>query len=341
MRSRKVLNFENWRTEARELILANISPEEIRLTENDGQQSLFGDDFDDAESEDKKTTAPTSFTVPKAFMALAETVSYHRNAERWNLLYRSLWRLTHDQPHLLDITTDDDVYQMTRMEKQVRRDAHKMKAFVRFRRVIRDDTEHFIAWHRPDHRIVRKVAPFFSRRFKGMNWTILTPHESVVWNQEELVYGPGVPRSEAPQADELEDLWKTYYRSIFNPARVKVKMMKSEMPVRYWDTMPEAEIIADLLHEAPTRVETMIEQHEGFSKTAADFFTIADSESLTMSDLKQKSSRCEACDLFKDATQTVFGIGPVDAKIVILGEQPGDQEDLTRRTLCWSCGPSS
>ncbi|MDB4767060.1 UdgX family uracil-DNA binding protein [bacterium] len=44
--------------------------------------------------------------------------------------------------------------------------------------------------------------------------------------------------------------------------------------------------------------------------------------------MQQKSMLCEACDLFKDATQTVFGSGPVDAKIVILGEQPGDQEDL-------------
>ena len=336
MRSRKIVNFEQWRTEARKLILANIPPEEIRLTENDGQQSLFGDDhFDDEEDLDKdaqsldlKTAPPASFNVPKAFMTLAETVGYHRDEGRWNLLYRTLWRLTHDHPHLLDITTDEDVYQMTRMEKQVRRDAHKMKAFVRFRRVMKDNAEHFIAWHRPDHRIVRKVAPFFSRRFKGMNWTILTPHESVVWNQEELNYGPGVPRSEAPQADELEDLWKTYYRSIFNPARVKVKMMKSEMPVRYWDTMPEAEIIADLLHEAPVRVETMIQQHEGFAKTAADFFTISDGGKFSLSDLQRKASGCEACDLYKDTTQTVFGIGPADAKIVILGEQPGDQEDL-------------
>lgn len=326
MLSRRIETFEQWRTEARQLILNNVRPEDIRLTQNDDQLTLFGDDQQES-PESQKSLLQTAFTVPKAFMTLAQTVSFHRAEGRWNLLYRTLWRLTHDQPHLLEITTDDDVHLLTKMEKQVRRDAHKMKAFVRFRRIIKDDTEHYVAWHRPDHRIVRKVAPFFSRRFNGMNWTILTPLESVAWDQKKLTYGPGVPRSEAPQADQLEDLWKTYYRSIFNPARVKVKMMKSEMPVRYWDTMPEAEIIADLLHEAPRRVEKMIAEHEGFDKTAADFFTIADAEHITLNSLNQKAATCQACDLHKDATQTVFGVGPVDAKIVVLGEQPGDQED--------------
>ena len=309
------------------------------MTEHDGQRSLFGDDEEeDSGLPSEKDGGRVPFTVSKAFMTLAETVGYHRSEKRWDLLYRTLWRITHDQPRLLDITTDDDVYQLKKMEKQVRRDAHKMKAFVRFRRVESDGVEHFIAWHRPDHRIVRKVAPFFARRFNGMNWTIFTPHESAVWDQQELVYGEGVPRDNTPQFDELEDLWKTYYRSIFNPARVKVKMMKSEMPVRYWDTMPEAEIIADLLHEAPQRVEKMIVQHEGFEKTAADFFTVTDVGNFTMETLNQRAASCQACDLYKEATQTVVGVGPVDAKIVILGEQPGDREDLSGQPFVGPAG---
>ena len=138
------------------------------------------------------------------------------------------------------------------MQKAVTRDVHKMKAFVRFRRVeSSDDSENYIAWHRPDHRIVRLAAPFFARRFKGMNWTILTPDESVTWDQNDLHYGPGVPASEAPDDDVLEELWKTYYASIFNPARVKVATMKREMPVRHWPTLPEAELIEELLQQAP------------------------------------------------------------------------------------------
>jgi DNA polymerase len=44
-------------------------------------------------------------------------------------------------------------------------------------------------------------------------------------------------------------------------------------------------------------------------------------------DLVRASKRCEACPLYKNATQTVFGEGPVGAPIVFVGEQPGDQED--------------
>ncbi len=91
----------------------------------------------------------------------------------------------------MQLVTDDDIHRLLMMEKAVRRDAHKMKAFVRFREVLQDGQPHFVAWHRPDHFVVRKVAPFFSRRFKAMNWTILTPDESVSWDQHELNYFEG------------------------------------------------------------------------------------------------------------------------------------------------------
>jgi DNA polymerase len=44
--------------------------------------------------------------------------------------------------------------------------------------------------------------------------------------------------------------------------------------------------------------------------------------------LRDAASGCKRCDLWKPATQTVFGAGPDDARIVVIGEQPGDAEDL-------------
>jgi uracil-DNA glycosylase len=44
--------------------------------------------------------------------------------------------------------------------------------------------------------------------------------------------------------------------------------------------------------------------------------------------LRAAATRCQGCELYRHATQTVFGRGPVDARIVLVGEQPGDQEDL-------------
>jgi uracil-DNA glycosylase family protein len=47
---------------------------------------------------------------------------------------------------------------------------------------------------------------------------------------------------------------------------------------------------------------------------------------------------CTRCDLYKNATQTVFGEGPADARMMLVGEQPGDQEDLTGRPFVGPAG---
>jgi uracil-DNA glycosylase len=44
--------------------------------------------------------------------------------------------------------------------------------------------------------------------------------------------------------------------------------------------------------------------------------------------LRQDAAHCTACELYADATQTVFGSGPPDATMVLVGEQPGDREDI-------------
>jgi len=47
-----------------------------------------------------------------------------------------------------------------------------------------------------------------------------------------------------------------------------------------------------------------------------------------LDELRVAAARCEGCELFRRATQVVFGRGPSDARVVLVGEQPGDQEDL-------------
>jgi len=47
-----------------------------------------------------------------------------------------------------------------------------------------------------------------------------------------------------------------------------------------------------------------------------------------LAELRRAAASCTGCDLYRHATQTVFGRGPADARIVLVGEQPGDQEDL-------------
>ena len=193
---------------------------------------------------------------------MARSVAAHSDPRRWNVLYRVLWRLTHgNERHLLALSTDRDTRLLQQWCKAIGRDIHKMHAFVRFRLVGKDEItgrEQFVAWFEPEYRIERLVAGFFKKRFTGMDWSILTPHECVHWNGSHLHFTPGVPGDTAIDNDALDDLWRTYFRSIFNPARLKIKAMQSEMPKKYWKNLPEASIIADLIAESSGRVEKML-----------------------------------------------------------------------------------
>jgi len=54
--------------------------------------------------------------------------------------------------------------------------------------------------------------------------------------------------------------------------------------------------------------------------------------------LREQASQCRACPLWKNATQTVFGEGPPHARIMLVGEQPGDKEDLAGRPFVGPAG---
>src|SRR5580704_2291729 len=58
----------------------------------------------------------------------------------------------------------------------------------------------------------------------------------------------------------------------------------------------------------------------------------------TIPELRKLAAGCQACDLWRDATQTVFGEGGENAEIVLIGEQPGNQEDLQGRPFVGPAG---
>ncbi len=257
--------FESWRERARELLALRVSPDEVLWSDDAQEPGLF------TTANDKAPRAAVP-KVPPAFLDLARSVSAHRDLRRWGVLYCVLWRLTHGgERHLLAVATDRDVRQLAQWCKAIGRDIHKMHAFVRFRLVATDEAtgrEQFVAWFEPEHRIVRLASPFFEKRFAGMDWSILTPHACAHWDGSALHFTPGVPRSAAPDDDALDDLWRTYYRSIFNPARLKVRAMQSEMPKKYWKNLPESELIAELIAGSGGRVETMLSTEERPAKPA-------------------------------------------------------------------------
>src|SRR3954452_5351456 len=329
-------DFEGWRKAARALALNNVMPAEVTWTVQGNEPELF-----EPPAAAPLETPHATFNVPAKFVELAQTAILHRDLQRFAIQYRLLWRLRNNHD-LLDVATDSDTAEVAAMAKAVRRDEHKMHAFVRFREVGRERESHFIAWFEPEHHIVELAAPFFVRRFADMAWSILTPDLCAHWDGHAVSFTPGVSKSDAPSEDRLEETWRRYYASIFNPARLKVKAMQAEMPKKYWRNLPEASLIKPLIagagraagdmianaatepHKAQKRSEPMKRKHS----TSDD-----DIESL-----RERAAGCRACHLWKDATQTVFGEGPQHAQVMLVGEQPGDKEDLAGKPFVGPAG---
>lgn len=328
-------SFEGWAAAARRALRRNIGPHEAEWVDASRREAglLFGG----AESSGVEEPTVSAFRVPKRFVELAQTVACHRDDGRWSLLYRTLWRLTHGEAHLLDVAVDRDTHALNVMEKAIRHDVHKMRAFVRFRETQTEHGSWYIAWFEPQHHIVEQNAPFFRDRFAALRWSILTPDRCAHWDGAELRFTPGVDRSQAPTEDAMEKLWRTYYGSIFNPARVKIDAMTSEMPRHYWKNLPEAEDIPQLLAEAPARVEAM--HAAGLLKVPVETFEpVAIPATDDLERLRAAANTCRGCPLWKNASCAVFGEGTRNARVMVVGEQPGDQEDRAGRPFVGPAG---
>ncbi|MGN7160788.1 UdgX family uracil-DNA binding protein [Sphingomonas sp. SAFR-052] len=314
-------DFDGWRDAARSLAAQRVAPSEVVWQVGDLPTDLFGDEA----IVDSNAPAPR---VPRAFIDLARTVAMHADPERFALLYAMLTRLI-AEPRLIDDKADPAMRRLEEMAKAVRRDIHKMRAFLRFREVEEEDATRFVAWFEPEHHIVRHNARFFVDRFAAMHWSILTPEVSLHWDGETLSEGPAATKADAPDGDPVEEVWKTYYASIFNPARLKTGAMLKEMPRKYWKNMPETALVPALIAGAQAREAAMIE--------TARATPGANSEAAWTA-LRDEAAGCQRCPLWQPATQTVFGEGPVDAEMMVVGEQPGDQEDLAGRPFVGPAG---
>ncbi|HEY8580538.1 MAG TPA: TIGR03915 family putative DNA repair protein, partial [Beijerinckiaceae bacterium] len=249
-------DFAGFRLAARLLLSHGVQPRRVAF-EADGAQDLFGEAEPAALLAREAPGGRPPPRVPRAFLDEAGAAALHVEAGRYDLLYRLLWRLG-DEPRLLALASDPDVVRLAELAKAVRRDIHKMHAFVRFRRVEGEAEETFVAWYEPDHHVVEAAAPFFAKRFAAMRWAILTPRRRVSWDGERLAFAAGADASQAPSDDALEGLWRSYYGSVFNPARVNPDAMRAEMPKRFWRNLPEAALMPDLIASAPRRPAEMI-----------------------------------------------------------------------------------
>lgn len=323
-------DFAAWRAQARELLSAGVAPEAVVWR-------VAGDDEPLPFDAPLPVAARQDIRIPRRFLDIGDLAIRHRDFQRFAWLYRLLWRLAAD-PRILDNPADVDVARLAAMVKSVSRDRHKMTAFVRFRE--RDgEGPRYVSWFEPEHLIEEHVAPFFVDRYASMEFAILTPRRAILWRGGELRFGPGGRPDYATDADGFSAAWDAYYRSIFNPARLMPGAMRKEMPKKYWANLPETRQIRPLLAAAAPRVEGWLASPAALPRRLPQRpAPVMAPTSDPLAELAAEANACTRCPLYANATQTVFGQGPASAKLMFVGEQPGDREDLAGKPFVGPAG---
>lgn len=342
-----------WRDAARRLASHRIEASQVLWQREGAGDDLFGGADANVAVTETSGDAPGELgpwppRVPGGFLTLAGSVICHSDPQAPGLAYQALLR--HQTARAaLGNPADPLTRRLDQLAKAVRRDIHKMHAFVRFREwPAEGGRRQFGAWFEPDHLILEAATGFFARRFADMDWVIATPQGVARFAGGSLSYHPPAPPPELPQ-DAAEALWGTYFQNIFNPARVHLKAMRSEMPLKYWKNLPETRLIPEMLAGAEARVRAMREAAPAVVPArAARILARQDSASelplaepampATMDDARQSARACRRCALCEPATQTVWGEGDQGARLMIVGEQPGDHEDLAGRPFVGPAG---
>lgn len=342
------VDLDGFHAAARAAFAAGVAPEAIRFGVGAASDDLFA--RDEAAGSTGAASDATLPRAPRRFLDLLDQVGRHRDPARFDLLYAALWRLR-ATPGLLDVASDPLTRRLEEMARATRRDRHKMTAFVRFREIPEPQGARFVAWFEPEHFIEEWAAPFFVERFASMRFAIVTPRRSILWEEGALTFGPGGrgPGDADADGDGFSQRWNAYYRSVFNPARLSPKAMLKEMPKRYWRNLPEARQAPRMIAEARGREAALLAAPPAPASPRAERIAAQiarkrathaakDGAADSLDALRAQARDCRRCPLGACATQTVFGEGPRAARAILVGEQPGDREDLAGRPFVGPAG---
>lgn len=244
-------HFDTWRQQARKLLGHGIDPAEVTWSQGPMQDLLATPEALPAGA------GPFRARVPAELLAHLQLAARYQGEQRWSLLYEVLWRVAHGDRTAM-LAGDRLGSELQRRIKQVTREAHHLHAFVRFVPLPDALAEHLqldlVAWHEPAHDILESASDHFADRLGRQRWLIATPRDGIRFDGETLDYRRQCPEDWRQWAQHAEDpdaeLWRTYYRHTFNPARVNPDALRQHMPGRFWRNLPEGDLIPRLVGQA-------------------------------------------------------------------------------------------
>jgi probable DNA metabolism protein len=247
-----------------------------------------------------------TFHVSRTLVSLASLAIQARDPERFGLLYSLVWRANAGEKPPDD---DIDLSVVRRMALSVRADAHRMRTNMRFLPVPEAGAPRYLGWFEPAHFVLPANAQWFARQFPGLAFSIVTPDGSAHWDGSTLLFGSGLRHPEDDEA--LQAWWENHRAMLLEQATPDISVPEAE-------TVDEAPRSPDRPALGPVVLHTR-----------------PDPELLAAT---RQASACKRCPLYGPATQTVFGEGPANARVMFVGEQPGDQEDTIGRPFVGPAG---
>ncbi|MET1080420.1 MAG: TIGR03915 family putative DNA repair protein [Pseudomonas sp.] len=329
-------SFAGWRQAARLLLSQGIAPHRINWRTDSDTPGLF-----DTLDSDHEHLPAVRLRIPKELPELLERAACFRSDDRWALLYRILWRVARGERSAM-LAGDPDGSLLHQRLKAVRREAHHLHAFLRFR--ARDPLlgpPAFVAWHEPAHDILEDSAGHFADRMGQASWLIATPEAAALWDGEALRILRPCPAELAElarsQVDPGEALWLAYYGSTFNPARLNPRVMQSHMPVRFWKGLPEGPLIPHLMSQARAGGQRD-GQANALLLRPGHAVRIAPHQAQPQRAAAGELDQCRRCPLWQDATRAVPGEGPQHARIFLLAGEPDEHADLSGQMFSGPAG---
>jgi DNA polymerase len=289
-------DWDGWRAATRAHVLAGTPPEAIT--------------WSIGATADPLPDATGGFGVARALVALAAQAIQARDPDRFNLLYRLVWRAQAGEP-VLDQRDDPELTRARRLALAVRAEAHRMRTHVRFLALPDAAPTLYLGWYTPAHFVLEANAQLLARRFAGLTFAILTPDGTAHWDGTDLHFGPGLDATLVPNDDALTAQWHDYGPDILASARIGTAVPPAEA-LDEDPRAPNRPPIGPVVLPAP--------RDPALIAAATD------------------AAACHRCELAGPATQTVFGEGPTGASLLFIGEQPGDQEDIIGRPFVGPAG---
>lgn len=195
------VDVAGFHSEATRLLARQVPPDDVEWCPA-AAQPVHEQDLEEERAAIRNRAARA--IIPQSFIRMSELVVLHRDPQRFDLLYRSLWRLVYE-PELKHDFHDADLARLRQMAQAVRRDVQKMKARLQFRRLSAKGQVVSVAWYEPAHHVTETVGAWLAKREPARHWILLTPDRSMRWDGERLLTAPGVATAQGTDAVAREE----------------------------------------------------------------------------------------------------------------------------------------